>query len=70
MLSERTYWVGFVLNILLPGLGFFVIREWKWGSIWLGVAILSTVAGFEWIPGGALVVASTYHYTVHANGPY
>lgn len=41
------YWTGFVLNLLIIGVGHFVIGEVVWGVVWLLLAIfLVPATGF------------------------
>lgn len=61
--NAPSYWTGFILNLLVIGLGFFVIGEVIWGIVWLITAVVVNVSTFFltvpifWV--GALV-----HYRV------
>lgn len=38
--NAPSYWTGFILNLLVIGLGFFVIGEVVWGIVWLIAALV------------------------------
>lgn len=65
------YWLGFILNLILIGAGFWTIRETAWGWIWLiGALILNlSTGGVTWV-FTALGVLVHYHLTYQSKyGP-
>lgn len=55
------YWTGFILNLLVFGLGFFVIGEVVWGVVWLiGALVLNLSTSF--ISWPFLAVGVLIHY--------
>ncbi|GEM49734.1 hypothetical protein [Deinococcus cellulosilyticus] len=46
-INAPNYWTGFILNLLIVGIGHFVIGEVGWGVVWLLLAIfLVPATGF------------------------
>ena len=55
------YWTGFILDLLIIGLGHLVIGEVLWGVIWFALAVfLSPITGF--IAWPFIAVGVLIHY--------
>ncbi len=48
--NKPSYWGGFVLNLVVIGLGFLVIGEWVWTIVWFALALVLTsiTGGIAW----------------------
>jgi len=59
--TRPNYWTGFILNALVIGTGFFVIKEIVWGVIWilLAIVLFAATSGYSWLIIG---LCSLIHY--------
>lgn len=59
--SKPSYWLGFWLNVLLVGIGFFVIGQWGWALFWfILTATLGGLTGFIATP--FMLIFALIHY--------
>ncbi|WP_412030519.1 hypothetical protein [Deinococcus yunweiensis] len=65
--TAPSYWTGFVLNLLVFGLGFLIIGEWAWGIVWFftALAVWSSLYVSVWlfvIAWPIVLLAPLIHY--------
>ena len=59
--NAPSYWVGFILNLLVIGVGFFAIAEPLWAVVWLLLAIVLNLST-SFLVWPVLAIGVLVHY--------